>query len=154
MKEAVGVSGLSWIGQGDKVLWKLKGFGVREAQVFHEWRGRLQALYMEIGNISRYDIQLQQFKVWGFNWFLNHNNSHTVIRMSSSLSNMNLWGEATQLCRRLCFVSGSRLKGSCYESHHINLVGFIVKLHKVHDEHRDVQSFAAGPPRLIIDKSK
>eukprot|EP00434_Breviolum_minutum_P020185 symbB.v1.2.017800.t1/scaffold1394.1/size200789/23 len=31
-------------------------------------------------------------------------------------------GEATQLCRRLCFV---------------------------HDEHRDVQSFAAGPPRYV-----
>lgn len=56
----MGVSGLSWIGQGDKVLWKLKGFGVRDARVFHEWRGnnRLQALYMEIGNIARYDIQL------------------------------------------------------------------------------------------------
>ena len=59
------MSGLSWIGQGDRVLWELKGFGVRDAQVFHEWRGnkRLQALYMEIGHILRYDVQLQQFKV-------------------------------------------------------------------------------------------
>ena len=70
--------------------------------------------------------------------------------MSSSLSNMNLWGEATQLCRRLCFVRSSRL-GTVTTNQSPQLSGIYCKAayHKVHDEHRDVQSFAAGPPRLM-----
>ncbi len=70
--------------------------------------------------------------------------------MSSSLSNMNLWGEATQLCRRLCFVRSSRL-GTVATNQSPQLSGIYCKAayHKVHDEHRDVQSFAAGPPRLM-----